>query len=880
MALLNIKNIIISYKSLYFHVYSLIITLFSVNFQAHYILTHMTKRATDESIHRDEVVDQLLQRYLPDDTDTPSFFNHPNRREVVLGLRAFHLALRISQQAITDDLAQAPYKSLLAINHQEPDTISATNVSYLLNPDIVPNRVRAIKSPKFRTIALAHYLIAKSGGDLSIEEQNGQLVFLNKNQPIDTRSPRLKKKVGLGRKRKHVMLESAGADRSAGSPAQPCFLAFYWRPHRKKTREKVGYALVKPPTGATTPEHSWVGAEVTYWYSDGQHKTVVTESNPSDGHMLSLRLIDAPGQKRTGVWTQITLDWTSDKAPIYVGAFASLSGKFGLAHPAAGLMVWWRQPSLEACEDLIRQYVQNPESIPDEVFHFLLGQRVDVPADGAVESFDALPRAKNAWLLAEVADSYQGFFVHPITGHVTLFICKISRAGRVECRYPTQHKHPRLQGFAIPHNHGIRVDLDFDHDNGTYRLHYFLEGGLTDNRYLLGVYAGFDHSFTHPTSGRVVLQKQADPVVADLDMFTFCQSPQYLKVGQYLSGQQGLVAATDSQAVEELRNVTRARPLAQLAGTYDLYMTERRNPNDPPEIFRYRLEVQRSGKALLSGNGRSGEGMAEVSRDHLLRIQFGLPTNQLLQGSLLVSLCDDKGHVERYDQIRHLFGMATLVNQDRIMAMVAVLKPSPSADEGLVPIDPLPIRFHRQMSVEQQNQTRVGFDSYDKQLAGLLSALEGEAYRLIRLPKSPNHPFRPRRTQDRRTAFFAACHLARHYSAGHAQEKMVDLRDDIKGYLLEAFRHGFATLRFGGALVRELGAQGPKPERLMQFLRQHGIDTVYLNRLKGDFRDLIRDYALLISAYDDPAELGHPDLNDLVERLWGDMDEYRALVSA
>ncbi|KAB7731477.1 hypothetical protein F5984_11865 [Rudanella paleaurantiibacter] len=845
----------------------------------------MTKTFTDEGVHRDETVEELLQRYLPDDTDSASFFDHPNRREVVLGLRAFVLALRISQKTIYSDLAREPYKSLLYISHQEPDTISTTNLSYLLNPNIEQSRLRPIKWLKFRTIALVHYLIAKSGGRLSVSEQNGQLVFLNQNQPIDTHAGRLRKKEGLGRKPRQVETEPSGGGSPAPTPGQPCFLAFYWRPHRKKTKEKVGYALVQPSAGANSLDDSWVETEITYWYSDGAHKTVVTESNPSDGRMLSLRLVDAPGQKRTGVWTQITLDWTSDKAPIYVGAFASLSGKFNQAHPAAGLMVWWRQASVEACEDLIRQYIQNPESIPDDVFHFLLGQRVDVPVDGVVESFDALPRAKNAWLLAEVADSYQGFFVHPITGHVTLFSCKISRAGRVDCRYPTQHKHPRLQGFASPLNHGIRVDLDFDYENGAYRLHYFLEGGLTDNRYLLGVYAGFDHSFTHPTSGRVVLQKQADPIVADLDLFTFCQSSQYQEVGQYLSGQQGLAAATDSQAVEELKNITRARPLARLAGTYDLYMTERRNPNDYPEIFRYRLEINRSGKALLSGNGRSGEGIAEVSRDHLLRIQFGLPTNQLLQGSLLVSLCDDKGHIERHDQIRHLFGMATLVDQDRVMAMVAVLKPSPPTDEGLVPIDPLPIRFHRQMSVEQQNQTRVGFDSYDRQLAGLLSTLEGEAYRLIRLPKTPNHPFRPRRVQDRRTAFFAACHLAKYYGqqrlvSGHEDEKMVDLRNDIKSYLFESFRHGFATLRFGGALVRELGAKGSRPERLVQFLAQHGIDDVYLIKLKGDFRDLIRDHVLLVSAYDDPTELGHADLNDLVERLWGDMDEYRALVSA
>ncbi len=836
-----------------------------------------------ESI-RDERIDVLLNQYLPDDTNRHDFFSHTEREKIVYGLRGFHQAIQKSYGQISTELKDPdlPYLALFVNDGEKTATLSDTNISFLLDP--APKMVadtRPIKSPKAKTISLAQYLIHRSGGRFSIKEEQNQLTFWNNGQLMDTGSPDLQKRQGRGRKPKEATEPSEESEQEPmewmPDPDNRYFLAFYWRPHRKKSKEKVGYAIVKAPLHNRSVEEAWKNTEITYWYSDGQHTTVATEVNMPDKRTLALRLIDAPDQDRRDVWTQITLDWPNHMAPVYTGAFASLSGKDRFRHPAAGLMVWWRQQSEAQCQAMISQYTSNSESIPVELFHFLLGRRVDVPVhDGVIESIESLPFAKNVRLLENIAQTYQGFFIHPSTGQVTLFSCKISAAGRVECRYPNNHKHPRMAGFAMPFAHGIEVDLDYNTDNGSYRLHYFLEGALTKDQYLLGVYAGFDHSLTYPTSGRVVLRVQPEPILLDLDMPQFRRDSQYAEVSGYLTGQKGLVMSTDSQVVDRLKGLEKTNQVVPLAGHYDLYMTERVNGDDPPEVFRHSLLLTETGMAFLSGNGREGEGLVLVSQDHLLSIQFGTPANQQVQGTLLVSLCDRKGYLSRYEQIQHLFGMATFVDQLRITSMVAVMKPSGKSDDTpIVPVDDLPIRFNRSMSVVQQNRTQADFDSYDSQLAGLLSALEGEAYRLIRLPKTPNHPFRPRRDRDRRTAFFAACYRAKQY----VQDESDSLYNEIEAYLEEAYRHGFATGRFAGVSIKELSAPYSSPERLRQYMAQHNIEDTHFKKLKQDFKDLSQDYPLLIAAYDDPEVLGHEALKGIVERFWGDVNAYRPLVS-
>ncbi len=836
-------------------------------------------KPTEASL-RDAALDALLHRHLPDDTDPKAFLQNPTRQQFVYGLRAFEQALKTNQKAIARDLNTPAFRSLLYIDEVQPlDTLSPTNIAFLLNPKI-GGQLRAISSPRFRTIVLAHYLIQKSKGAFAIREEQGCLTFWNNGHRININSPSLLKKEGRGRR---PLTESALAGQDAPEQREEWpvdaqnryFLAFYWRPGRRKNRDKVGYAIVKAPLMSKSVEESWNETQITYYYTQGQHTTLVTEANASDKRTLSLRLTDAPGQQRAGVWTQITLDWTGPNDPIYTGVFASLSGHDRFQHPAGGLIVWWRQPSAEHCADLIKRYMENPEEIPVEVFHFLLERRVDVPVqDGAIESLEALPRMRNVRLLAGIAQAYQGYFVHPATGIVSLFSCRISAAGRVECRYPNNHKHPKLAGFTSPFAHGVQIDLHYVADSGAYRLHYFLEGALTTGRYLLGIYAGFDHSLTHPTSGRVVLQAIADeqePLVTDIDISEFSADPNNTTAMGYLTGELGLPTATDSLVVDQLKWTRRANLVAPLAGRYDLYMTERLNSDDPPEVFRHNLVITDSGMAILSGNGREGQGPAILTSDHLLMVQFEATGKGQVQGTLLVSLCDIKGYLSRYEQIQHLFGMATFVDQLRIMSMVVVLKATPTNNPDVTPVDPLPIRFSRTMAVTQFNLTTADFNSYDSQLSGMLSTLEGEAYRLIRLPKTPNHPFRPRRDKDRRGPFFAACYRAKFYNQAPSESLFLE----IESYLEDAYTHGFATLRFGGESVRDLSTPFAAPDRVRQYMRKHNIHHTYLKKIQEDFRSLSQDFPLLLTAYDDLNGLGSLLLRGLVERFWGDLNDYR-----
>lgn len=808
---------------------------------------------TDNPI-RNERIEKILQKYLPEDTEPKAFFDNAKRLEIVMGLRAFKRKIGLSIKVIDSDLVKSLYAGYFTEDDENKATLHGTNIAFLLNPSI--KRIRPIASPKDRTIILAQYLVHKSEGRFDIVELNGRVTFWCDGQLIDTKSKTLRKRVNVGRKPGHRDAMHKQPDKISEPATHRFFVAFYWRPNQYKHTEKVGYAVVIAPLLTHSVEESWKGTEIDYRYSDGSHLTEVTNAELPDRRTLCLQLKDSPAsispnQKRENMQTQIILNWTNRAYPIHTGVFASVSGSGPSLHPAAGLMVWWQQSDLQSCEKLIEEYKANPERIAPSLAYFLQHQRVDAPV-GSFSRIENLPYTQTVVQLERWANKFQGYYLNTKENKVVLFECVVNKHGRIHTKSdPDKHSPHDMHGYAQMIHEAVRFNLDYRENAQDFRIQYNMEKAFRTSQsgtYWLGMYTGFDDRLIEPFAGPVILQipkKNHGVLKKDYSVSEFklnwkrADPVEILKLLHYTGSESELNRHTSHGLASDF----------PFTGRYTCFVMGRDDHSST--ILPYRLVIESNATVKLVRQEVELLGKGEVTSSKNLLIQLN-GTDDFV-GTLLFSLHRANSVVATTKDVARLYGvMAKIKNEQRVEASAAVLVPERNEDSS------------REWSEEIKRSDVVLFAQFDREFKGLLTFLSGQIYRHVRLRLTANRPFRPRKQDYRRVGFYAACDLIKRLKTDLDERK--DQIDHIKNHLTECFYMGFAAPTFAGITIHE---EVLSDSQLKAAFRPHGFTTYNsLSDLRRDLESLLDDQSLLQQAAQDVTLLGHPDIIEYVYELW------------
>ncbi len=448
---------------------------------------------------------------------------------------------------------------------------------------------------------------------------------------------------------------------------------------------------------------------------------------------------------------------------------------------------------------------------------------------------------------------YQGYSVKHETDEVLLFECSLDEQGAVAITFNEgTHTDDKLDGQAQRINQTVRFNLAYVPEARTHRIHYYLEKAFTNKPecpggpYWCGTYAGFHANKVKPIAGRVLLQVPESPgavVWADMKLTDFSRN--WAHAGVILN----LLGEPPRPAIFEDGDNT----LFPFEGIYTCFVVSRGHSRS--RLLPYRLTISPDATVLLQRKGVYCSGSATVIKGNYLSVQFEEIGSFV--GSMLLSLNLTDSAVEQYREVRHLFGLLTKAQEGirlESSAMVMVREHAWNADkEWDAEID----------------RNSPDFNALDLQYQGLFSFLNGQIYRQIRLSLPANSPFRPRSTDYRRVAFYAACHLAGQLNEAEKEtnrdeyDKKVNL---LRAHIHESFQIGFAAQKFGGV---KIPAAKIDRKRLLKLFAKHRLREEYdILHLKNELGLLQQDDKLLRDAANQPNLLGHPDIIDLVHSLW------------
>ena len=771
--------------------------------------------------------------FLPDD-DHPDFLNHPQRIYFVRGIRAFQDRCGESWGEVEEKLSGSPYQSL-----RGNDTFGRTNLNELRwlatdsdestgNADPARKRGRMVSNRPRKLTKLALFFVSAFYPQFDVQEKDGGLVFLDKGRAIELAPSR---------------------DRQ--------YIAYYWRHGNRRNSEKAGVALIRVPDG------NWSQTTMTLHYRDGTRITLYTTRGEVIDNILYIQLDDTDGTDgcQPNILTQLTIDYAYERQPFLLGTYTTVHRP--TVDPTAGLIVLEAKRTVAEGEMLVAQCLANDETIPAEIRYYLTFQRLDVEGK-SISDVSEMPYADDVRRLAQFAGQYQGYCINPVTEEIDLFRCVISRAGRVVCTFDNEETSCEEVGYLRFVNAAVRIDMDYQDRHTRFRYNFFLQDRLaerTGQLYWLGIRAGFSANLSEPMSGRVVLQWADNPAQGACDAVELVeQRPNGPILRDFLIGLDGAVQKfTDSFAGELFRDVMPNTALIALfAGDYDAYLNGRQIVNNTTRIYRHQLTISENGQVKLVGNGKRAWGTASVYRGKYLSIQFDRHGEKGFFGTLILSLLHGEVEIKNRSEVRHLFGALVKMDNQRIEATSVVLQPvgQPRPEPAQLPD---PDAFFRSRDLPGSDIDYDRFDAQDQVLGGLLSFLDGQMYRFMRLPRTPNRPFRPRKESYRRVPFYAACYIAGQYAIDKNPQHVATIRTHLR----DAYHHGFAAEKFAGERVTSLATEAGQNS----YFSRQAISTDYRADLCADFASLLADQRLVTDAL--PAVLGvHPEMRALVEKLW------------
>lgn len=855
-----------------------------------------------------------------------SFLWNPRRQRVVRGLRIWH---EVCVSFINRKHKQHPTKKGSSYSLTDVEMELGYSASEFLEcysgqfrNTIARNRIYAVRTHQTEKIRhdrrryvredteqLIRFYLIRSDFALKARIVNDELEFLaNVDQPAG--HPELLKLIGNklndGGNWFVLKLMTSGADKPENTKPKPPipdplgpntlrYFAFYPRHGKKKEEEKIGFALVEVPDG------QWVNAKMTYYYSDRRLVFTLPQDSTISPHQgLSLYLTmqrskhepDADGkldrdattnrEKRLAPYVHIVLNYSDGPTLYLVGTYNTIHWRDEIA--TAGLMVWMRFDGPYADLEKTTDHFLNQANIPPVVSYSLINKRIDT-ANGKFDRQESLPDALSFLnSIGSLADTYQGYYVHPVSQSVVLFECIIDPLGKVNCFYQASHKGAVLLGYVRVFNNAVQISL-FDTnppvENQEIRLQYHLKKKPfvddSGQEFLVGVCAGYDFLFTNPTAGRVVLRRctaNEKPEIKDYQQSVFQRRPYAAQVLSLLRGANTQTKyMTDSVMYYQTFGFVfdQGNGIA-IGGEYDCFLGTRPDDGDPDhtrdasmQIARYRLIIDNDGfVSLYSHAEQIGLGQCIIHPNGFLIIQLTPVNDQVEQGFfglMLLSLKKQSGRITKSTEVKHLFGMLTKIENRRVGSMAVVVRASDkvwiedNSDNqamGESVNKELPSVFYRSHSITGSDIPHDLFDQYDADFSGLLSFMEGQTYRLMRIPRTANRPFRPRKIDYRRVGFYAACYLVK-------QSKFTEARRHLK----ESYHLGFAAEKFAGVAVRDWHLRDTQD----YFFTTHYTPIEYRNELSADIASLRQDQTLLWDAFT-PDCLAHEQIREWTEKLW------------
>lgn len=644
------------------------------------------------------------------------------------------------------------------------------------------------------------------------------------------------------------------------------YVAYYWRHagQSDKQHEKVGCAEVVVTHLQNADSVEWLDVSFTLYYTDQlqnkQFKTLTLLPNQpievSNG-ILYLRLEDKETtfDGRPKVYTQLTVNVArADRREWLLGTYSTAHRDPG--EPTAGLMVWQKMNSTEACREVINKTLTSPESVNLAVFQYLAGRRVDVKRDDFKDLTD-LPSMRSVSNLVNFSRTYQGYYYNPEKDRMVLFSCRVDPVGRVEFHSDQQtHNVHAMFGYAQMVREAIRINFDYLREHDTYRLQYNMEKGLTkrgNQQYWRGQYAGFDSLLIKPVSGNVLLRipENGEQIqLVDMSKLLFSQQPLGRDVLELLQ-----------ESITEYPSIyVKAPPKIETDGVGDSFgfqgeytclvswAGDAHSAN--PKVIPYHLSIHTDRGAVLQRKGVFCQGKAFIDNDKFLHITF-LPDENDFSGTLIFSIQQPFSYIGKGDEVKHLYGVLLQVKYNQqLEASAALLMP-----------DALP------QDVDEWSESfdcfSQEFNQFDAQFQGGLTFMSGRINRTLRVPMTANRPPRPRNKDYRRVPFLAACYLAQLYKRNVASllntQKIAE-KALIRSHLREAFQMGLGASQFAGSPVSAwLENQTEQLATLSEPDRE---------KLENDLLLLREDTQLLQEAIGTDGPFDHPDLKGLITNIW------------
>ncbi|WP_143092668.1 hypothetical protein [Arsenicibacter rosenii] len=674
------------------------------------------------------------------------------------------------------------------------------------------------------------------------------------------------------------------------------YLLYFWRQQNENDQEPVGYALL------TREGADWEETKLTF--SDPLYLNAVftaTESQLSTNQVyIQMRNgndgADVAETARATSYLQLSLNVFHDQQLIILGILSGSQRRTGDA--MAGVVALIRFETYAEAMLELDAYSRSLKQPPVEIQYFLAHQRLEI-ASGDFQSLAELPRAREVRRLQHLAGKYQTYFVHPDRAkhQIMRYNLEIKLSGEVVCLYGDPDNESVMTGIVRYTDEVVWLELDFLPAIQAYRVRYLLytkSEKFNHRKCLLGIHTGLNKGLTIPNTGRLILEENPKPVVGAMSVSEFYRNHYFADHYRFLMGNHEVElnrALTDAFLREipvEAEEPVVDQGIARFKGYYDCYVCDRHGEEDIYKIYRYVLHIQPDGQLTLARANEQFNGRAALHQQtSYLQIHLEPSERSGSLGTLLFSLNFGSSKIRRRTDIQHLFGVMAKLNNRRTEAMAVILHRADDETYRHLDISTVQEEFVRHLDENYRDDSdEFGFDYYDQKLLGGLSFLMGQMYRLIRLPRTPNRVFRPRKDECRRVNFYAACFLMNQLKGQFRKEiqkkkqfdspqQLYQIREQIsriKEYLKEACRHGFAAERFAGYAVH---SPEQKKEFRSELVRLH-IPAKQLEELEKELIGLLEDRKLLINTVRKwremlvPEEFAHDvsGIAELAEVLW------------
>lgn len=810
-------------------------------------------------------VRKLLENCLLPDESSEVYNLHTLRFQFAEGLRIFQEASRNPQTnkrdswtIIRDNLATPDYVH---------DGFSTTYLNEVIRIKGDPQPDRKYIRPKQITLALyfiSHYAVLCR---FDIRSERGMLLFYNGDDIIH--------RCELPRDGRRY------------------YLLYFWR--QQDTQEAISYGLL------TREGNDWESARLIF--SDLPYEDDVftaTESQLSN-NQVHIRMRNgqeaAEGSEAARVpnFLQLSLNTFHDQQLIILGIASGSQRRTG--DTMAGVVVLVRYETHAEAMLELDAYKQEAKQPPVEIQYFLTHQRLEV-APGEFQSLAELPGARDVRRLQNLTGIYQTYFVHPERGKHQI-ICNtidIRPSGEVVCLYGDPDNVSVMTGVVRYTEDVLWLELDYLPGIQAYRIRYLLytrPERLNQRKCLLGIYSGLNKGLSVPTTGRLILEENPKAVVGTLPVRDFHRNGYFADYYRFLSGNHEAElnrSLTDSflkDIVVDTDDPLNEQGIARFKGYYDCYVCDRQGEEDMYKIYRYVLHIQADGQLTFARANEHFSGRAELHRQmSYLQIQLEPGEHNSALGTMLFSLNFASSKIRHRSDIQHLFGVMARLDNRRTEAMAVILHRADDAAYRQLDISMVQEEFVRHLDEGHPDNNEFDFDHYDRKLLGGLSFLMGQMYRLIRLPRTPNRAFRPRKDECRRVSFYAACFLMNQLRGQFKKEihkkrtlqhphQLYQFREQIlriKEYLKESCRHGFGAELFAGYAIHS-----PEQKKALrnELLKLH-IPAKQLDELEKELIGLLEDRKLLIGAVKKWREMVVPEeyehdvsgITELAESLW------------